>query len=957
MKFLRIQIIFLTIFLAEIYSQDIASFVASIPIDDDYINNRLEKLNLPILHMTENQLVTLVNSKDLSSLQTLGVNYVILENYIPGDKFYYLSSKTIETITSKIVNENVIFKDDNSLIVKNLLIEPVEALQAGLNLYELQIGNTFKSERRIWKTDQFQLGDSLISQITSSINPDSVRYFIQSLQDFQTRFLFADTRDAVAAWIKNQFLQMGFTDVVLDSFLYQGTWQKNVIATLPGIYEPEVYNVVGGHHDSYSSGDPMIFAPGADDNASGTAAVLEIARVIMANNYNPESTIKFITFAAEEYGLWGSKDYAQKALNEGMNIKIMINHDMISHTYYPANQSQVDINRYSGFDYLRDLAFYCIENYSVLVPRNGSLNSSGSDSHSFWQRGFPSVYFEETNFSPFYHSPADTIGNYSMEYCAEVIRASCATLVLNIVMPTMVQNYKLVDAGTGNSLRLTWSPNQSPDFEKYKIYVGTESGVYDTVFTTIDTLFTISNLIEENLYYAGVSVLDQDGYESLIVERSGIPLELPLAPKEFEAKPLWQLVELSWINNSEYDLYGYNIYRSETNGQLGDKLNQNIYIDTLYIDNAASAGKYYYYTVKAVDSLLNESIDNTTLRSRVVSLDQGILIVDETSDGDGTPLNPTDEEVDNYYSELLSHFQSTQYDLIDESEIGLADMGAYSTIIWHGNDISDMTAPFEFKDEIVKYLSFGGNFLYTGYRPSKAFENVVGLNGTFSNGDFIYDYLKVEETKGTIFALFNAAESVTTGYNSVSVDSSKTLISDEFHLKNVEMIKPSLMGNKIYDYGTNFDSTSQQGLLKAQSVGVEYMGTDFKTITLSYPLYYMNNNEAKSLIEFILTNKFDEVMSVDNQVSEMPSSYNLSQNYPNPFNPSTTISYSLVEDGFVKLAVYNMLGEEVAKLVNKQQKAGRYEVNFNATGLASGVYLYRIETANFTTSRKLVFMK
>ena len=279
--------------------------------------------------------------------------------------------------------------------------------------------------------------------------------------------------------------------MVIDSFQYQGTWQKNVVATLPGIYEPEVYNVVGGHHDSYSSGNPMVFAPGADDNASGTAAVLEIARVIKENNYQPESTIKFVTFAAEEYGLWGSVDYAQKALIAGMNIKIMINHDMISHTYNPVNQSQVDINRYSGFDYLRDLAFYCIENYSVLAPSNGSLNSAGSDSYSFWERGFPSVYFEETNFSPYYHSPADTIGNYNMEYCAEVIKSSCATLLLNIVMPTMIQNYKLVDAGTGNSLLLSYSPNASPDFYSYKIHVGSQSGIYDTVLTTTDTIFTV----------------------------------------------------------------------------------------------------------------------------------------------------------------------------------------------------------------------------------------------------------------------------------------------------------------------------------------------------------------------------------------------------------------------------------------------------------------------------------
>ena len=347
-----------------------------------------------------------------------------------------------------------------------------------LRLVELNGKNTYKNEKRIWDFDKLQLSDSLITQITSSVNPDSVRFVIQSLQNFQTRFLLADTRDAVAEWIKNRFLEIGITDVVIDSFQFQGTWQKNVVATLPGVYEPDVYNVVGGHQDSYSSGDPMIFAPGADDNASGTAAVLEIARVIKANNYQPESTIKFVTFAAEEYGLWGSVDYAQKALNAGMNIKIMINHDMISHTYYPVNQSEVDINRYSGFEYLRDLAFYCVENYSILEPSNGSQNSAGSDSYSFWERGFPSVYFEENNFSPYYHSPADTIGNYNMGYCSEVIKSSCATLLLNIVMPTMIENYKLVDAGTGNSLLLSWSPNASPDFANYKIYVGTQSGIY-----------------------------------------------------------------------------------------------------------------------------------------------------------------------------------------------------------------------------------------------------------------------------------------------------------------------------------------------------------------------------------------------------------------------------------------------------------------------------------------------
>ena len=88
-----------------------------------------------------------------------------------------------------------------------------------------------------------------------------------------------------------------------------------------------------------------------------------------------------------------------------------------------------------------------------------------------------------------------------------------------------------------------------------------------------------------------------------------------------------------------------------------------------------------------------------------------------------------------------------------------------------------------------------------------------------------------------------------------------------------------------------------------------------------------------------------------------PVEYALEQNYPNPFNPSTTIKYSIPEDGFVTLAVYNLLGEEVATLVNSIQKAGRYEVGFDGSELSSGVYIYRIETTNFTSSKKLMLMK
>ncbi len=955
---IRVTVISLFILLAvNLLAQTGPKYLVEISLSDGEKLNKLEELKIPVLHFTDESLITLLTMPKLSKVEELNISFKTLSEKQANDKYYIVSSSNQIDIGSKIAGEQIVFKGEGNAIIKNLNLDISDLVKKGINIVELNGVNLFKNEKFVLPQTDFQLSDSTIAQIVSAVNADSVRYIIQSLQDFETRFLFASTRDSVAGWIKAQFIRWGYTDVVIDSFVYDGTWQKNVVATLPGIYTPDKINIVGGHHDSYSSGDPMVFAPGADDNASGTSAVLEMARVLKETNYQPESTIKFITFAAEEYGLWGSKDYALKAYNSGMDINIMINHDMISHTYSPVANSTVDINYYAGFEYLRELAMYCTQTYSLLTPYIGSQNSAGSDSHSFWQLGFPSVYFEERDFSPYYHSPADTIGNYSMEFCAEVIKSSCATLLSQIVIPSPIKNYKLVDGGNGSSLALNWSPNIEPDLDGYNIYIGTSTGVYDSASSTLDTVYILNGLIEGTTYYVGVSAYDNAGNESIIVERNAIPLVLPLPPTGFTALPQWHKVQLNWNANLEFDLMGYDIYRSEIEGALGDKQNSSISTDTIYVDLNATNGVYYYYTIKAVDNQLNESENSTTLRSKVVSLDQGVLIVDETKDGDGSQMNPTDEQVDDFYNELFSNFTSEEYDLIEEGSIGLADLGAYSSIIWHGNDAEDMSAPFNSKQSIKEYLDFGGNLLYTGYRPSKAFEQVIGLQGSFGAGDFIYDYLKIDEALSKIFALCNGAIANETGYSNIFVDSAKTLASNQFHLKTIENIEPSSLGTAIYKYATMFDSSSTQGILKGKPVGVEYIGTDYKAVTLSFPLYYMNLSQAKELTEHIMIDKFEEVMPVESEVSSLPTEYSLSQNYPNPFNPSTKIKYSIPQASHVIMKVFDVLGNEILILVNEEKNTGIYELTWNAEKLPSGIYFYQLKSGSFVETKKMILIK
>lgn len=85
--------------------------------------------------------------------------------------------------------------------------------------------------------------------------------------------------------------------------------------------------------------------------------------------------------------------------------------------------------------------------------------------------------------------------------------------------------------------------------------------------------------------------------------------------------------------------------------------------------------------------------------------------------------------------------------------------------------------------------------------------------------------------------------------------------------------------------------------------------------------------------------------------------YSLSDNYPNPFNPSTKIKYRLKEDGLVNLAVYNVLGEKIDQLIDEFKSKGNYSVNFNASGLSSGVYIYKLNVNNFTSIKKMVITK
>jgi len=283
--------------------------------------------------------------------------------------------------------------------------------------------------------------DSLIKLLNNDINADSLEAYVTWLQNMGTRFCLADNHRSVAVMIKNKFASFGITNSRLDSFLITKTYrdityqqyQYNVLATIFGSEHPDSVSIIGAHYDNIlKTGDPFDVVYGANDNASGTAAVLELARVMMKNNYAPSNTIEFVAFGAEELGLFGSIYYAGQANLAGKKIKMMLNNDMIAFQTGDDPASWiVNIMDYENSYDLRIKAEAICSKYTQMSFITDNTFNKQSDSYPFFRNSYKAVFFFATTLDPNYHTLNDVAANCNFGYCREITKISCALLVDN----------------------------------------------------------------------------------------------------------------------------------------------------------------------------------------------------------------------------------------------------------------------------------------------------------------------------------------------------------------------------------------------------------------------------------------------------------------------------------------------------------------------------------------------
>jgi hypothetical protein len=229
------------------------------------------------------------------------------------------------------------------------------------------------------------------------------------------------------------------------------------------------------------------------------------------------------------------------------------------------------------------------------------------------------------------------------------------------------------------------------------------------------------------------------------------------------------------------------------------------------------------------------------------------------------------------------------------------------------------------------------------------------------------NYQKTANNYNTSNNLTNATVQIWSATGGVYNWNNKTMYSHTYDGNNnqIELLHQdwnnSAWVNKVkYSYTYDGNNNQTEKLYQVWSVSAWYKQTKY-----SYT-YDGNNNQTEELYQdwdgsawkniTKQLNTYTPITAVNENLSSI-NSYSLSNNYPNPFNPSTKITYSIPERATISLKVFNLLGSEVAELVKGEIEAGKYNINFNASSLPSGVYFYRLQAGSFIQTRKMILLK
>jgi len=245
---------------------------------------------------------------------------------------------------------------------------------------------------------------------------------------------------------------------------------------------------------------------------------------------------------------------------------------------------------------------------------------------------------------------------------------------------------------------------------------------------------------------------------------------------------------------------------------------------------------------------------------------------------------------------------------------------------------------------------------YTYYITSSSIYEIIGLAA--STGFYIFPGPEVLGQYPITYNQQFSADYRGVGYfttDTVHLSGHEISIVDGYGTISLPSGTSSVM--RVKSMNIHYDTIIQNGIPHSNGFTLDTSWRWFKS-NYRFPIFEIND----SWTSFGLYRSAHMVMNsatigINEISSTVPESFSLSQNYPNPFNPTTKIRYAIRDNSFVSIKIFDVLGREISTLVNEKQAPGVYEVNFDADNFSSGVYFYKLETANFSDVKKMILQK
>ncbi|MCU0610460.1 MAG: M20/M25/M40 family metallo-hydrolase, partial [Candidatus Eisenbacteria bacterium] len=780
-----------------------------------------------------------------------------------------------------------------------------------------------------------------------------------------SRLILGDSSYAASQWIFDTYASWGY-EARFDSFYIPEAvmgdwpgigWERNVIAPKEGTSGADARLVIGGHFDSIVWSDTAVAridAPGADDNATGIAGAMEAARVL--RDFPMEKDVDFAGWGAEEIGLIGSVVYAFTADQQGDAIEGMINMDMIGYM----DDSRLDcIIQYAASPALWFAELYrqASQTYVPSLTVTPTIASGGSDWYPFAYVGYPAVGAAEqdrTNFNPHYHDPSDRIETLTPELYTAITKASLATLVILGVCPGPVLDVRAQDMGDGETVLVQWSPSGEPDIAGYWAWWGVTSQTYTDsalISGAASASYLLSGLTADTPYYFVVRAMDTEGHQSYrATEVVTVPREVPQAPSGVAATPIAGGIRIDWFPNGEADIAGYRVHRRINAGDYD--LLADLLPDTSFVDPGLSGANQYYYRVEAVDGAGHVSAPSDNAYGRPMTLDQGILVVDETRNY----TSPPDSVQDAFYRAALEGFRFTEFEYGSPAEAPvLSDFAPYSTVLWHADDFAQFLAAGHVP-ELEAYLDAGGNLWFTGWKATADLSGSSTYPMTFEAGSFMYDYMGVERVELSGMADSLVGVTGEGGYPDLTVDPAAIPTPAwGSTLRYVESWTPVPSAEVVYRADMTDDGSAFDGAV----CGVRRLNDSPRVVFFGFPLSFMEPDGARQVARIVLAALGEPLEADDSPVIVATLQVEAS---PNPFRGTTTISFVIPEAGAVQVRLFDMAGHLVVTLVDERVAAGSHVVTWDGTDAAgspvgSGAYLCRFEAPGGQSIRRLLLVR